>query len=128
MNAAGLMTGMMMGGAMGNQMAGMMNQMGNQMNSQMQQGSVPPPPPTAAPFMIYLNGAQAGPFDMQQLSQLASSGQINPQTYVWRQGMANWALAGQVPELQALFMPATPPPPPVPGAPGAPGAPGVPGM
>lgn len=128
MNPAGMMTGMALGGAMGGQMAGMMNQMGNQMNSQMQQGSVPPPPPTAAPFMIYLNGAQAGPFDIQQLSQLASSGQINPQTYVWRQGMANWALAGQVPELQALFMPATPPPPPVPGAPGAPGAPGVPGM
>ena len=115
MNPAGLMTGMALGGAMGGQMAGMMNQMGNQFQQQQQQATTPPPPPGPATFMVYANGAQAGPFDMSQLAQMAAGGQLTPATYVWRQGMANWTAASQVPELQALFAPATPPPPPMPG-------------
>lgn len=116
MNPAGLMTGMALGGAMGGQMAGMVNQMGNQFQQQQQQqAATPPPPPTPATFMVYANGAQAGPFDMNQLAQMAAGGQLTPATYVWRQGMANWTAVSQVPELQALFAPATPPPPPMPG-------------
>lgn len=118
MNPAGLMTGMALGGAMGGQMAGMMNQMGNQFQQQQQQATTPPPPPAPATFMVYANGAQAGPFDMSQLAQMAAGGQLTPATYVWRQGMANWTAASQVPELQALFAPATPPPPPMPPMPG----------
>lgn len=112
LNPAGLMTGMALGGAMGGQMAGMMNQMGNQFQQQQQQAAAPPPPPAPASFMVYANGAQAGPFDMNQLAQMAAGGQLTPATYVWRQGMANWTAASQVPELQNLFAPATPPPPP----------------
>ena len=115
MNPAGLMAGMALGGAMGGQMAGMMNQMGNQFQQQQQQAATPPPPPAPASFMVYANGAQAGPFDMNQLAQMAAGGQLTPATYVWRQGMANWTAASQVPELQNLFAPATPPPPPMPG-------------
>lgn len=115
LNPAGLMTGMALGGAMGGQMAGMMNQMGNQFQQQQQQAATPPPPPSPASFMVYANGAQAGPFDMNQLAQMAAGGQLTPATYVWRQGMANWTAASQVPELQNLFAPATPPPPPMPG-------------
>lgn len=119
MNPAGLMTGMALGGAMGGQMAGMVNQMGNQFQQQQQQqAATPPPPPAPATFMVYANGAQAGPFDMSQLAQMAAGGQLTPATYVWRQGMANWTAASQVPELQALFAPATPPPPPMPPMPG----------
>lgn len=115
MNPAGLMTGMALGGAMGGQMAGMMNQMGNQFQQQQQQqAATPPPPPSPATFMVYANGAQAGPFDISQLAQMAAGGQLTPATFVWRQGMANWTAAAQVPELQALFAPATPPPPPIP--------------
>lgn len=115
LNPAGLMTGMALGGAMGGQMAGMMNQMGNQFQQQQQQAATPPPPPAPTSFMVYANGAQAGPFDMNQLAQMAAGGQLTPATYVWRQGMANWTAASQVPELQNLFAPATPPPPPMPG-------------
>ena len=118
MNPAGLMTGMALGGAMGGQMAGMMNQMGNQFQQQQQQATTPPPPPAPATFMVYANGAQAGPFDMSQLAQMAAGGQLTPATFVWRQGMANWTAAAQVPELQTLFAPATPPPPPMPPMPG----------
>ncbi len=109
MNAAGMMTGMMMGGAMGSQMAGMMNNMGQQM----QNGMNTPPPPPQASYMVAQNGQQSGPFTIPQLQQLVQQGQVTAQTYVWKQGMANWALAGQVQELAQLFMANTPPPPPV---------------
>lgn len=109
LNPAGLMTGMMMGGAMGGQMANMMQQMGNNMQ---QQQNTPPPLPSIQ-FMIAVNGQQSGPFTIAQLQQLQQQGQFTSSTYVWRQGMANWDLAGNVTELTALFVSNTPPPPPV---------------
>lgn len=112
MNPAGMMTGMMMGGAMGQQMAGMMQNMGQQMQGAM---NTPPPMPNVQ-YHISVNGAQAGPFNMQQMAQMVQGGQLTQQTYVWKQGMANWELAGNVQELASLFAPpasgATPPPPP----------------
>lgn len=110
MNPAGVMMGMAMGGAMGQQMAGMMNQMGNAMNGQM---NTPPPPPSIQ-YNISVNGQQAGPFNMNQLQQLVQQGQLTPQTYVWKQGMAGWEMAGNVAELGSLFQSTTPPPPPPP--------------
>lgn len=113
MNPAGIMTGMMMGGAMGQQMAGMMNSMGQNMQGAM---NTPPPIPNVQ-YHISVNGSQAGPFNMQQLAQMAQGGQLTPQTYVWKQGMPNWELAGNVPELATLFVPPAPgsmPPPPPP--------------
>ncbi len=109
MNPAGLMTGMMVGGAMGGQMANMMQQMGNNMQ---QQQNTPPPPPTLQ-FMIAVNGQQSGPFTVAQLQHLQQQGQFDANTYVWKQGMANWELAGNVTELAPLFTSNTPPPPPV---------------
>ena len=113
MNPAGMMTGMMMGGAMGQQMAGMMQNMGQQMQGSM---NTPPPMPNVQ-YHVSVNGSQAGPFNMQQLAQMAQNGQLTKQTYVWKQGMANWEFAGNVPELASLFAPPVPgsmPPPPPP--------------
>jgi membrane protease subunit (stomatin/prohibitin family) len=107
-NPAGIMTGMMMGGAMGNQMAGMMNQMGQNMNQQM---NTPPPPPLIQ-YNVSVNGQTAGPFNWQQLQQMAQSGQLNRNTHVWKQGMSSWELAGNVQELSSLFGAVPPPPPP----------------
>jgi len=112
MNPAGMMTGMMMGGAMGGQMANMMNQMGNNM----QQQQYTPPPPPQIQYSLSVNGQTAGPFNWQQLQQLVQSGQLSTNTYVWKQGMAAWELAGNVQELAVLFVSAPPPPPPPPPA------------
>ena len=113
MNPAGMMMGMAMGGAMGNQMAGMMNTMGHQIQQPI---NTPPPMPTAM-YHLSINGAQSGPYAMQQMQQLAQSGQLTQQTYVWKQGMASWELAGNVAELAVLFAPpmpgSMPPPPPI---------------
>ena len=70
-------------------------------------------------YMVGVNGQQAGPFDWNQLQQLVQQGQLTQQTYVWKQGMPNWAFAGQVQELQPLFMNAAPPQ--MPGMPPMPG-------
>lgn len=130
MNVAGMMTGMAMGGAMGQQMAGMMNQMGattqgamnmgNQaaMNNMAANNATPPAPPSQNSYMISVNGQQSGPYTVAQLAQYAQQGQFSRSTYVWCQGMANWATAESVPELAGLFAPApgsVPPPPPMPG-------------
>lgn len=113
-NPAGMMTGMMMGGAMGQQMAGMMNGFGQAAQPQQQApamggASVPPPMPSAVQYTVAINGQQYGPYNVQQMQQMAQSGQINASTLVWAPGMPQWAAAGSVPELAQLFM-ATPPP------------------
>ena len=122
MNPAGMMMGMAMGSAMGGQMANMMNNMG-QMPQQPQQpqqappmpgAPVPPPMPTAVQYMVAINGQQYGPYNIQQMQQMAQSGQINPQVLVWAQGMPQWAAAGSVPELAQLFGATPPPMPPTP--------------
>lgn len=65
-----------------------------------------PPMPSAVPqvqYMVGINGQQSGPHDWNQLVQLVQQGQLNQQSYVWKQGMAQWDMAGNVTELQPLF-------------------------
>ncbi len=109
MNAAGMMTGMALGGAMGNQMAGMMNQMGQNIHQNQQ---APPPLPTSISYFIVLNGQQAGPFSMKELTQLVANNQLTKETYVWKAGMGNWEKAELVQELISLFAQVPPPLPP----------------
>ncbi|MBI5814296.1 MAG: SPFH domain-containing protein [Nitrospinae bacterium] len=80
----------------------------------MQGGTAPPPlPGAAAAFYLGLGGKQAGPFDMAALAEYVKAGQLNAETLVWKQGMANWAPAGQVAELMGLLAQT---PPPLPGS------------
>ena len=111
MNPAGMMTGMMVGGAMGQQLAGMMGSLGQQSFNAM---NTPPPMP-GAQYMISVGGQASGPYSIPQLQSMAMQGTFTPQTYVWKQGMAQWEFAGNVPELGAVFMP--PPPQGMPGMP-----------
>jgi membrane protease subunit (stomatin/prohibitin family) len=97
---AGAGIGMGMGFAMANQMGQNMNQ--NQQN-------IPPP---LSQFYIAVNGQQTGPFAEQALAQMLQNGQITKDTMVWKNGMAAWTVAGQVPEVAKLFTQAPPPLPP----------------
>ena len=94
-----------MGGSMGQmggapQMPGMQKGMGA---APQMPGSVP-----QVQYFIGVNGQQVGPFDWQRLQQLVGQGQLTQQTYVWKQGMAQWEFAGNVAELQPLFVNAAP--------------------
>lgn len=59
--------------------------------------------PAAAQFHIHMNGQQMGPYGLDVLKQGVDSGQFTAETPVWKEGMASWTPAGQVPELQQLF-------------------------
>jgi membrane protease subunit (stomatin/prohibitin family) len=112
-NPAGGMMGAGLGAGMG---MGMMGQMGNAFQNQQFNGStgnnVPPPPPVTQ-FFVAVNGAQTGPFTIQQLQAMASSGQFTRQSLVWKQGMSGWLAAETQSDLAAVFSAVPPPPPPV---------------
>lgn len=106
-----------MGGGMNN-----MGQMGGapQMPGQKGMGGAPQMPGmgTAVPqvqYYIGINGQQYGPCDWNKLQQLVQQGQLTQQSYVWKNGMAQWEFAGNVAELAPLFqgtapqMPGMPP-------------------
>ena len=79
-----------------------------------------PPMPGATPqvsYMVGVNGQQFGPCDWNQLQQLVQQGQLTHQTYVWKQGMPQWQMAGEVMELAPLFQGSTPQMPQMPGLP-----------
>lgn len=69
----------------------------------------PPPPPAPAGWFVAIGGQSTGPLGVDSLGAQAAAGTITRDTYVWRQGMANWEPAGGVAELQRLF--GAPPPP-----------------
>ncbi len=107
---AGAGMGMGMGFAMANQM-GQTFTGGQQQQPQNQQAPPPAPPPVppALTFHAVINGQQAGPFDMNALKQMAMQNQFTKEVLVWREGMATWTVAGQVPELTPVFGNVPPP-------------------
>ena len=106
-------------------MGGVMNNMGQmggapQMPGQKGMGGAPQMPGMGAAvpqvqYYIGINGQQYGPCDWNKLQQLVQQGQLTQQSYVWKNGMAQWEFAGNVAELAPLFqgtapqMPGMPP-------------------
>lgn len=109
-NMASIMASMAVGGAVGQNIAGSMNNMMSRLNQPTQNGITPPPVPTIA-YYVAINGQAMGPFDITVLSQMANNGQITADSLVWKSGMAEWAKAGTINELEGLFtvMPPIPP-------------------
>jgi membrane protease subunit (stomatin/prohibitin family) len=104
--AAGAGMGLGAGIAMGAQM---MNTMTGGAGMGGTAASMPPPIPGAAMFHVAVGQSQTGPFDMATLQGQVSAGQLTRNSLVWKNGMAQWAKAGDVPELAPLFA-AVPPP------------------
>lgn len=99
-----------------------MGQMGGapQMPGQKGMGGAPQMPGMGAAvpqvqYYIGINGQQYGPCDWNKLQQLVQQTQLTQQSYVWKNGMAQWEFAGNVAELAPLFqgtapqMPGMPP-------------------
>jgi len=66
-------------------------------------------------------GQQQGPISDEQIKRMVQDGSLGKEDLVWREGMASWQPAGEVPGLQfpaSTFTPAPfSPPPPAPAAP-----------
>ncbi len=110
-NMAAMMASMAVGGAVGQNIAGSMNQMMSGMNQPMQANTTPPPIPVSK-YFVAVNGQATGPYDVSTLQQMASSGQFTADMLVWKEGMEQWAKAGEVSELQPIHLNM----PPIPGA------------
>lgn len=75
--------------------------------------TMPPPLPTAVSYFVAVNGAQAGPFDLQALQAQLASGAMQRDSLVWKHGMAAWGKAGDQADLAGLFANMPPPLPPI---------------
>ena len=109
-NPAAMIAGMAVGGAIGQNISGTMNTMMSGANQQPVNGTVPPPIPTTV-YYIAVNGQANGPFDLNVLKQMATKGQVSPDSLVWKAGMTEWAKVGTMNELRTFFnlMPPIPP-------------------
>lgn len=96
-----------MGIAVAQQMVKSMNH--TMQNIQPLVSTATPAAPATKNFHIIVEGKPAGPFTDVEMSRLITEGKIKKDTYVWCVGMANWALAENVPDVLRLVVLAPPP-------------------
>jgi membrane protease subunit (stomatin/prohibitin family) len=113
---AGEGVGLGVGMAMGQQMA---RSFGQQDSGQTQAAppaqpaqAGPPPLPAQAQWFLGVGGQQQGPFDGDALAAQARAGTLTAETLVWKNGMAAWTPAQDVPELASVLGSVPPPLPP----------------
>ena len=110
-NPAAMMASMAVGGVVGQNIAGAMGTAMSGMNQPMQNPVTPPPIPVVA-YHVAVNGQATGPYALNVLQQMATSGQFNADSLVWKNGMSEWVKAGTIDELKSMFV-IIPPIPPV---------------
>jgi len=75
----------------------------------LEEPSGPPPIESIPQWYFVKNQQQVGPIPLNQLGQLAATGQLGPNEMVWRKGMAEWTIARNVKEFGS-FQWTSPPP------------------
>jgi len=98
--------GMGMGMGMAQSMMQNMNQQQNQPQNQPQG---PPPIPAADKYFYAADGQQKGPLSIAEIKGLIEGNTFNKETLVWKDGMAAWTKAEEVPAISSLFGSAPPP-------------------
>ena len=101
----GMGMGLGIGGTMGNQMGSM----GSHLNTGQNQDT--PPPPPVFSYYVLIDNKQEGPYGIEQLKSFIQSGQLLKNTFIWKQGMANWKKAEDLTDLNIFFNLSPPPPP-----------------
>ena len=109
-NPAAMMASMAVGGVVGQNIAGAMETAMSGLNQQMPNGTTPPPIPTIT-YYIAVNGQATGPYNLSILQQMATLGQFNAESLVWKNGMIEWVKAGTIDELKSMFVVMPPIPP-----------------
>ena len=90
------------------------NQMASSMNETLKQMDVPGagkvmPQKAETVYYAVIDGKQEGPYSITELSRLIADKKIVKETYIWKPGMKEWELAGNVDEVLRLVA-LTPPP------------------
>ena len=57
----------------------------------------------SAAWYAMVKGTQIGPLDLVALEQKVKAGELTLRTYLWKQGMADWKRASDVPEVSPVF-------------------------
>lgn len=99
-NPATIMAGMAVGSAVGQNIAGTLNKATNPVDTK----SVPPTIPVTK-FYVAKDGNPTGPFDIETLKTMVSSGSLLSDSLVWKEGMAEWEHANKQSELVGMFPP-----------------------
>ena len=97
--AMGDMMGMGAGLGMGQQMASAFGNNQNQQSSQpasAPHAAPPPPPPSSSALFVSIDGQSAGPFETAKLKEMILKGELNRDSFVWRQGFDGWKKAEDI--------------------------------
>lgn len=99
-NPAAMMTSMAVGGVVGQNIASIMG-------GAMSGASAPatPPPIPVVSYHVAKDGRSTGPFDLTQLTAMIASGELLPDSLVWKSGMAAWQRADATDDLKGQFPP-----------------------
>jgi membrane protease subunit (stomatin/prohibitin family) len=103
-NLMGAGLGLGLGAGIGNQLGNVSSHLNTQNTSQ-----TPPPLPTL--YFVLINNQQNGPLGLENVKQLIADVRVTRQTMAWKEGLENWTLITNLPELSVLFS-QTPPPSP----------------
>ena len=98
-NPAAMMASMAVGGVVGQNIASVMN------GAISSSGTVTPPPIPTVAYYVAKDGKPAGPFDITKLTGMVASGELIPDSLVWKQGMAAWQKASTISDIAGLFPP-----------------------
>ncbi len=107
----GMIAGLGMGGVVTGAMQAGMNSAAATGATGASGGAMPPPLPGAVSYFVAINGAQAGPFNLELFKSKVASGEITAESLVWKEGMAGWEKAAGQSDLSGMFI-APPPLPP----------------
>ena len=66
-------------------------------------GAPTPPPIPVVEFYVAVDGQPAGPFNVKKLLEMKNSGELTADDLVWKEGMEEWAKAGEVEDLKRVF-------------------------
>jgi membrane protease subunit (stomatin/prohibitin family) len=104
--------GLGVGLGFGNQIGNLTNNLNSNSGQQLQSPQTPPPPPILnVQYFVLINNQQNGPHSIDTIKLLISQGQVNKETLVWKEGMADWSNIMDQHDLKLLFGSVPPPPP-----------------
>ena len=102
-NPMTMMAGISLGNAVGQKMVGTLKTA----LSPETHGVVPPPVPNIK-YYVAKDGKAVGPFDIETLKNMIPTGEFNPDTLIWKEGMPEWKKANTETDLAKLFPPVIP--------------------
>lgn len=97
-NPASMMASLAVGNVVGKNIASTLN---NTLNID----TTTPPPIPKVVYNVAKDGKSTGPFEISKLTEMIISGELVPESLVWKQGMSTWQRADSVDDIKGLFPP-----------------------